>query len=136
MLIHTIFYVKIVIYYITRSWRIVEIKGNRQSNIRMQQHHIVDHLLRWKRVLLKHHCHSYVPSFQHHLNIMQSTYELQTSDFVELACHLDKCFPWASVWGRFGTLGSMRSSGKSIVEVTSKFYKVRGLQFVSWSHNI
>ena len=27
---------------------------------------------------------SYVPSFQQHLNIMRSTYKLQTSDFVEL----------------------------------------------------
>ncbi len=29
-------------------------------------------------------CNSHVPSFQQHLNIMQSTYKLQASDFVEL----------------------------------------------------
>ncbi len=32
---------------------------------------------------------------QQHLNIMRSTYELQTSDFVELPCHFLKWFPLA-----------------------------------------
>ncbi len=40
--------------------------------------------------LLKKTWYSYVPSFQQHLNIMPSTYELQTSVFVELPCHFHK----------------------------------------------
>ncbi len=35
---------------------------------------------------------------------------------------------------RFGTLGSRWSLGKTLEEVARKFYKVRGLQFVGWSH--
>ncbi len=72
------------------------------------------------------HCewYSYVPSFQQHLN----TYaiNLQTADLWLCRTML--------VLGRFGTLGTWWSPGKLLEEVTRKFYKVRGLQFVSWSH--
>ncbi len=34
---------------------------------------------------------SYVPSFQQHLNIMRSTYELLTSDFVEIEMAFRDC---------------------------------------------
>ncbi len=36
-------------------------------------------------------CSSYVPSFQQHLNIMRSTYEMLTSDFVELEMTFLSC---------------------------------------------
>ncbi len=39
----------------------------------------------------EHHLNSYIPSFQQHLNIMRSTYELLTSDFVEIEMAFRDC---------------------------------------------
>ncbi len=52
-----------------------------------------------------------ITTIQQHLNIMRSTYELLTSDFVEIET-------------------------ASVQEGSFNFYKVRCQQFVSWSHNI